>query len=187
MDEKSFLSGRRPEAYDKFHLSKHLNDALNQVRRQEHKQLLKRNSKVLANTKSLWQSQYASLSPERQAVLQDLIKRDLKTGEAWGLKEAFSEFGRRRDASFAKVFFCKWHNKVMESGLKPMIRVAKTFKRHIARILRWYECFIDNGIAEGFNPGIQTLKANARGYRSFENYRIAVLFNFGRLNLQPVV
>ena len=68
-----------------------------------------------------------------------------------------------------------------------MIRVAKMFMRHIEGILKWHETFIDNALTEGFNAKIQTVKAGARGFRNFENYRIAILFNCGKLDMLPVV
>ena len=84
-------------------------------------------------------------------------------------------------------FFARWFDEVVASGLRPMIKVAKMFKRHIEGILKWYETFIDNAMTEGFNAKIQTVKAGARGFRNFENYRVAILFNCGKLDMQPVV
>lgn len=74
---------------------------------------------------------------------------------------------------------------VIASQLKPMIKVAKMFMRHLDGILKWYETFIDNAMTEGFNAKIQTVKAGARGFRNFENYRIAILFNCGKLDMRP--
>jgi hypothetical protein len=39
---------------------------------------------------------------------------------------------------------------------------------------------------KGLNSKIQALKANARGFRSFANYRIRILFFSGKLNLHPL-
>ena len=50
-------------------------------------------------------------------------------------------------------------------------------------ILRLYST---NAVTEGFNSKIQSIKANARGFRNFQNYRIAILFHCGKLDLQPL-
>lgn len=66
-----------------------------------------------------------------------------------------------------------------------MIDVAKMLKRHLSNILTYLRHQITNAMMEGFNSKIQTIKANARGYRNFANYRIAILFYCGKLALYP--
>ncbi len=173
--------------YDRFHLVKHLNDAVDKVRRSEHARFKKAHDRRLAKTRYLWLKGFESLSPEAQKRLKDLVDENLLTGKAWGFKEAFREFWKRRDKSFAEAFFNRWFKDVIASGIKPMIRVANMFKRHLEGILRWYDMFITNAITENFNAKIQAIKANARGFRNFENYRIAILFNCGDLDLLPIV
>lgn len=173
--------------YDRFHLMKHLNDAVDEVRRHEHTRLKKEHDKRLSKTRYLWLKDSKCLSPEAQKRLQDLIDENLLTGKAWGLKEAFDEFWCRRDKSFAEAFFNRWFDSVIAAGIKPMIHVAQMFKRHLEGILHWYDMFISNAMTEAYNAKIQAIKANARGFRNFENYRIAILFDCGKLNLLPIV
>ena len=70
------------------------------------------------------------------------------------------------------------------TGQKP---VAKMLRRHLDGMLKWYECYIDNAMTEGFNSAVQAIKACARGFRNFENYRLAILFSYGRLAMYPEV
>jgi transposase len=58
-------------------------------------------------------------------------------------------------------------------------------KRHIENILTYIKHRITNAFAEGINSRIQHIKATARGFRNFNNYRISILFYCGRLNLYP--
>ena len=67
-----------------------------------------------------------------------------------------------------------------------MIDVAKLMKRHLDNILTYLRHQITNAMMEGFNSKIQSIKANARGYRNFANYRIAILFYCGKLELHPL-
>ena len=67
-----------------------------------------------------------------------------------------------------------------------MVDVAKMMKRHLDNILTYLRHQITNAMMEGFNSKIQSIKANARGYRNFANYRIAILFYCGKLELYPL-
>ena len=58
--------------------------------------------------------------------------------------------------------------------------------RRLGNLLTYYDCYITNAVTEGFNSKIQSIKANARGFRNFQNYRIAILFHCGKLDLQPL-
>ena len=66
-----------------------------------------------------------------------------------------------------------------------MVKVAKMIKKRLANVLTYFKHHITNAISEGFNSRIQSLKANARGFRSFENYRTRILFYCGKLDLKP--
>ena len=171
--------------YDKFHVQKHLNEAVDAVRRQENGRLLKEKDSRLSKTRYLWLSGMEHLSEDALARREDLLRASLKTGKAWGLKEWFSCFWKSRDKDFAAANFDFWHRQVLKSGLRPMIRVAATLKKHLAGLLAWFDSRIDNAVSEGFNSVIQTLKAAARGFRNFGNYRVAILFHCGKLDMQP--
>ena len=68
----------------------------------------------------------------------------------------------------------------------PEIRkVARMLKKHLENILTYFESYITNAVSEGLNSKIQTIKANARGFRNFENYRASILFFCGKLELSP--
>ena len=58
-------------------------------------------------------------------------------------------------------------------------------KTHLANILTYFKHRISNAAAEGLNSKIQTVKANARGYRSFAGFRNSILFYCGGLEMAP--
>lgn len=72
------------------------------------------------------------------------------------------------------------------SQLKPMIKVARMIKSHFENIITYLRHPITNAVTEGLNSKIQAIKANARGFRSFTNYRTRILFFCGKLNLHPL-
>jgi transposase len=58
-------------------------------------------------------------------------------------------------------------------------------KNYLLNILTYFKHQISNAVAEGLNSKIQTIKANARGYRSFEGFRHSILFYCGGLDMRP--
>jgi transposase len=185
---KSAITKLLPHAdivHDKFHISKHLNDAVDKTRRKEHRQMQKKNDHGLKGTKFIWLKGMEHLSDEALAQLEELKALDLNVSKAWHLKEMFRHFWNRRDKQFAQSFFEFWHKLAFESGLPEIQKVARMLKKNLSNILTYFDCYITNAVTEGINSKIQTIKANARGYRNFENYRISILFYCGKLNLLP--
>jgi len=67
-----------------------------------------------------------------------------------------------------------------------LIKVARMLKSHLENLLTYLRHPITNAVTEGLNSKIQMIKSNARGFRSFDNYRIRILFFCGKLNLYPL-
>ena len=171
--------------FDKFHVEKHLNEGVDNTRRQENSRMLRENDRRLAKTKYVWLKGLEHLSDEEEAKRRDLMRAALQTGKAWGLKELFGTFWKSADKRFAQANFTFWYEQVVKSGIKPMIKVANTLKRHLYGLLAWFDSMIDNAMAEGFNSKIQSLKAAARGFRNFDNFRKSILFFCGKLDMHP--
>ena len=75
----------------------------------------------------------------------------------------------------------------MRSRLPKVKAVAKTLKSHLVNLLTYFQHRITNAVTEGFNSKIQAIKADARGFRRFENYRARILFFCGKLDLMPTL
>lgn len=170
--------------HDRSHVSQHLNDAVDKVRRDEHRRLLEKGDKSLTDTKFLW-LQGAAVGGDKALRFEELCARDLKTAKAWAYKELFVEFWSQPDEAKALAFFENWYTEVVKSKLEPVKKVAETLKAHLRGLLNYFEHKITNALAEGFNSRIQALKAAARGFRSFKNYRTRILFFCGKLELAP--
>ncbi len=171
--------------HDKFHVSKHLNEAVDQVRRQEHKALKSAGDDRLTGSKQLWLFNPENLSEERWIEFETLKDQELKTSRAWAIKEQLRWFWEYRYAGNARKFFDQWYGWAARSRLKPIIKVAKMLKRHLNNLLTYFRHGITNATSEGFNSRIQNIKSNARGFRSFKNFRTRILFYCGKLDLLP--
>jgi transposase len=172
--------------HDKFHVSKHLNEAVDEVRRSEHHQLCAEGQDYLTGTKYLWLRNPEHWSPGQQTLFAGLRHSGLKVAKAWQIKELFREFWCCRDAEEALAFFKRWYSWASRCRLEPIKKVARMLKTHLDHLLTYFTYPISNAMSEGFNSKIQSLKHAARGFRSFENFRIRILFFCGRLNLYPI-
>lgn len=171
--------------YDKFHISSYLCGAVDQVRRAEHKQLLKEGDDILTGSRYSVLRSPETRTEKHENVLEEICGRNLKTSRAWAIKESFTAFWEARNRAFAELIFEDWYGWAVRSQLKPVVKVAKMLKKHLAGLLTYFEYPITNAVSEGLNSKIQSIKASARGFRNFANYRIRILFTCGKLDLTP--
>jgi transposase len=171
--------------HDRFHVSKCLNEAVDKVRRQEHKKLKKEGESPLTGSKQLWLFNPDNFSESQSLRFSDLKDLELKTSRAWAIKEQFRWFWDYTYVKNAEKHFRKWYGWATRSRLKPIVSVAKTLNRHLDHLLTYFRHRITNAKSEGFNSRIQSIKSNARGFRSFDNYRTRILFYCGKLDVVP--
>jgi transposase len=171
--------------HDKFHISKHLNEAVDKVRRQEHKILREEADNRLTGTKQLWLFNPENIPEDRMLDFEALKNQELKTARAWAIKENFRWFWANCYAGNARKYFQEWYSWASRCRLAPIVKVAKMIKKRLDNVLTYFKHHITNAMSEGFNSLIQSLKANARGFRNFDNYRTRILFFCGKLDLTP--
>ena len=172
--------------HDKFHVSKYLGEAVDKVRRQEHKELMAQGDQTLKGTRQLWLYNPQNFSPDQAEEFSALKDLQLKVARAWAAKELFSKFWEYQAEGWARRFFKDWFGWVSRSRLTPVVEVAQMLKRHLDNLLTYLKHHITNAVTEGLNSKIQSLKSAARGFRNFRNYRIRILFFCGKLNLYPL-
>jgi transposase len=180
----SFISGVEncfPNAYltfDKFHIMKITNEAVDEVRRQEQK-----DRPELFRTRYIWLKNLENLKPFQTETLEELTvkKLNLKTSRAYHIKLNFQELFNQ-PAENAEAYLKKWYFWATHSRLEPIKEAAYTIKRHWNGVLRWFQSGVNNGILEGINSLIQAAKARARGYRTTQNLITMIYFIGGKLN-----
>lgn len=171
--------------HDKFHIVSHLGDAVDKVRRKEHKSLMIDGNDLLKGTRYTWLRNPNNWTEKDEATFEILKDVGLQVGRAWMIKENFGYFWDYSYEKSARKFFDKWYFWATHCRLEPIVKVAKMIKEHFENIVTYLEHRITNAAAEGLNSKIQTVKSAARGFRNFENYRIAILFHCGGLSLHP--
>jgi transposase len=163
--------------FDKFHVIKLINEAVDAVRRAEQKSRAE-----LKKSRYLWLRNPRNLSQRQRAQLDSLSAANLKTGRAYRIRLAFQEL-YLQPAKNAEAFLKKWYWWATHSRLPPMIETARMVKRHWNGILRWFHTKIANGIMEAVNSLVQAAKAKARGYRSVRNLKAIIYLIAGKLEL----
>lgn len=171
--------------HDRYHIKAHLNEAVNKVRRAEHKALLADGDKSLVGTRYVLLRNPQNWSEQEALCFDDLAAMQLKVTRAWWLKELFDDLYTYRSEAWARRFFSKWFFRATHSHLEPLRKAAWMVKRHFENIVTYIKHGITNAVAEGLNSKIQIIKSAARGFRNFQNYRIAILFHCGALDLFP--
>ena len=177
-----------PEAslvFDRFHVSKHLNEAVDKVRRKEHRELSAAGDHTLTRSKYLWLKSRLDLRTQQGIDFRRLLNEDLDTGSAWSLKENFRHFWGYRSWTSAYRFLDNWISAARDSQLKPMQRVADLLDKHAEGLLNYIHHPITNAASESQNSRIQGLKTAARGLPKFESLRSRILFFLGKLSLHP--
>ncbi|MEZ6196797.1 MAG: ISL3 family transposase [Planctomycetota bacterium] len=170
-------------AFDKFHVVKLPSKGVDWVRRREARELRREGDERLQGTRYYWLENPLHMSEGRWDRFTELRKEKLRTARAWAMKDtAMALWSWRHGLTTAFKRWCSW---VERSDLAPMQRAAKAIRKHLGGILNAIRHGVSNGLAEGMNSIIQLLKAKARGYRSRERFRMAILFRLGGLDLYP--
>ena len=176
--EKTFCNAAI--TFDRFHIMKIINQAVDQVRREEQKA-----RPELKNSRYVWLKNPAHLTVKQRAVFERLnVKgQNLKTARAYQIKLTFQDL-YNQPQPIAEIALKKWYFWATHSRLQPMIEAAHTIKNHWHGVLRWFASGLSNGILEGINSLIQAAKARARGFRSLKNLITMVYLIAGNLQLR---
>jgi len=170
--------------FDKYHIMKVINVAVDEVRKAEVKQqdILRGQKYVfLKNRKNLTESQLKTLQS-----IESIPSLNLKTMRAYHIRENFQEIYKEETKEGFENSLKRWYFWATHSRIEEIKEAAKTIKRHWAGVLRWYDSKVNNGILEGLNSLVQAAKAKARGYRTFKNLKIIIYMLTGKLDYSKV-
>jgi transposase len=179
----------RPEetmVFDRFHVMKAMNKAVDEVRREENKELVREGDRRLVGSMHIFRYAEENLPERYEARLDELKSSKLRTARAWAIKELLRELWRCPNLTTAETLWTRWYSWATRSQLEPVKKVASMVKEHITGILAYYKHRITNALAEGTNSKIEWIKNTARGYRNWDNLKAAILFHCGGLELTNV-
>ena len=172
--------------FDRFHIMREMTKAVDTVRKQEHRDFLHEGGdSPLTGTKYLWLFGEERLPARHAETFATLQALHLKVGRAWAIKEALRMLWTFRQGAAVRRFFSQWYGWAVRSRLEPVKKVAGMLKRHLDGVLRFAKHPITNGVAEGLNSKIMSIKRKAGGFRNPANFTTAIYFHCGGLDLYP--
>lgn len=175
----------RKIAFDKFHVARLLGEAVDQVRRAEHRALRARGDPTLVGTRYWWLANPEQMDEQRWRQFGPVRESTLKTARAWAIKElAMTLWGYVR-RGWAEKAWQAWLTWALRCRLAPVRAVAQTIRKYLWGILTAIISRATNALGEGMNSRIQALKRRACGYRNRERFRNAIYFHLGGLDLYP--
>ena len=171
--------------HDKFHIMKMAKDAVDKVRRGEHQRLIKNRDDRLKGSKYFWLTSLEHHSEKQHSKIKSICNPSLTTGLAWSYKELLRALWAQETEGKAKSYFTGWDQQVIRTRMAPMKKLARSLKERIDNIVTYCTHGIANAVTEGINSKIMSIKRRVGGYRNIENFKTAVLFYFGGVDLDP--
>lgn len=175
----------RKIAFDRFHVASLINDAVNNVRKQEHRELTAQDEPLLKGTRTIWIKNPENHTENEERLFRYLDSLGLKVGRACGLKEMARHLWQYISRTWAEKAWKRWIAKAMRSRLEPMKKAARSVREHLWGILNAIVLNANNAAAESTNSRIQWIKYTACGFRNRERFRNAIYFHCGKLDLYP--
>ena len=177
-------AGHALHVLDRFHITSHLNQAVDQVRREESTRLRAQSKEAAQRLKNLrWALLRRRARGRARQKLNALLASKLATARAWDLKDSFAHFWRYKSVIWAGGFLDYWCYRAMRSRLEPMKKVARMLRAHEPLILNWFRAKgeISNGAVEGLNNKIRVVTRRSYGFRTFEAMELALYHTLGHL------
>jgi len=166
--------------FDKFHVVKLMNEALDKVRRNE-----QQDQTVLKRSRYLWLHNPNNLKKDQADKLAGLSSMNLKTARAYRIKLALQDvYSNTSDKVSAMMQLKFWYSWATRSKLKPITEFARTVKNNWAGILNYFDSNLTNGILEGMNSIVQSARNRAKGYRNINNFIAMIFLLGGKLKLE---
>ena len=177
-------AGQALHVLDRFHITMHLNQAVDQVRRAESGRL--RGRPLAKRLKRMrWQllRRGTRVRGHARQRLQALVASKLATARAWTLKETFDYLWHYKSPIWAGAFLDYWCSLAMRSRLEPMKKVARMLRAHEELLLNWFKAKgeISGGAVEGLNNKIRVVTRRSYGFRTLDAMEIALYHTLGKL------
>ena len=180
---RNSLKRNAPQArviFDKFHIMRHLGDALDEVRRSEYRRLAGKDRTFIKGQRYTLLSHRENLTLEGRQSLRKLLNANKRLNKAYLLKESFGQLWDYHTEGWARAFYERWRDALKWQRLKPYEKFAKMIDRHWDGIASY--CHPENkislGMVEGLNNKIRVLQRRAYGYRDEEYLRLKIIAAF---------
>ena len=168
---------------DRFHVVKRLNEAVDEVRKEQWRNASKEDRKFYKGIRWILFRHSSNRSPKDTETLKSLDRSNRRIYRASQLKDEFDQFWEFKDIGEAERHVRKWMTSVRRSRLEPMKNFVKTLENHFDDVLAFIGTPISNAIAEGLNRVIKIVKNRASGFRKVDSFTDMIYLTVGDLDL----
>jgi transposase len=168
--------------FDHFHVSKVVHDALDEIRRRLQRELPPQGRRIIKGQRYVLLRARATLSKKDQVSLQELLAANTDLTAGYLLKEAFRDVFTAPHRREGKTRLRAWERHVRESGVPELLKVLDTIERRRAGIENFFQYRVANGMAEGFNNVVGTIKKQAYGFHDRDYLKLKILRVCGKLD-----
>jgi transposase len=165
--------------FDKFHISKKINEALDKVRRKEFAQADKQERMNMKRKRFLILSRNKRLNDEKRETLRDLLSINKNLYSAYVIKEQILDVFDEKNTHTAQKRIDQWIKNVTDSGIEQFTPVIKTLKRYMYGVINYFKHRLTNAASEGFNNKINIIKRRAYGFKDLEYFMLKIYQSCG--------
>ncbi len=168
---------------DRFHVVKALNDAVDQVRKEQWREASVADRKALKGLRWLLYRHSSSRSRRDTQTLEALEKHNRRIYRAWRLNDEFEQLWDFSAPWAAMRFFKRWTTSALRSRLEPLRKFVATARRNQAGILAFVQTGVTNAVAEGINRIVKIVKNRASGFRHLQPFADMIYLTVGDLDI----
>jgi len=165
--------------FDKFHIAKKVNGALDTVRRRAFAKADEKERKRMKRKRFLILSRKDRLSEEKKETLEDLMKVNKQLYQAYLLKEQILDILDEENLKEALKRLDKWFRNVTKAKFVEFLDVMNTLKKYFYGVVNFFKHHLTNAASEGFNTKINVIKRRAYGFRDLEYFKLKILQSCG--------
>ena len=167
--------------FDHFHVSKVVHDALDEIRRRLQRQLPPAGRRIIKGQRYVLLRAREKLTRRQHVSLREILDANTDLSAGYILKEAFRYVFTAPNRRTGRARLRAWEEQVRESGVPELLKVLETIERRRAGIEEYFAHHVANGMAEGFNNVVGTIKKQAYGFHDREYLRLKILRTCGKL------
>ena len=178
------MAGQAIHVLDRFHIMKKFNEGIDQVRREEARQMDKEGKEpVLRHARWCLLKRPENMTANQSTKLSELLSYNLRSVRAYLLREEFQRFWEYECPSWAARFLNDWCSRAMRSKLDPIKKVVGTLRAHRDLLLNWFRArgAMSSGAVEGMNNNAKVVMRKAYGFRTFRAVEVALYHTLGNL------
>lgn len=163
--------------FDKFHIMRHLGNALDEVRKSEYRRLSGQDRSYIKGQKYTLLSRRENLTLKGRQALKKVLTANKRLNTAYLLRESFGQLWDYEREGWARRFFENWRSSLKWQRLKPYEKFAEMIDRHWDGIAAYCKPAnkVSLGFVEGLNNKIRVIQRRAYGIRDEEYLRLKVL------------